>query len=569
MTWFKNSFKLLVFFVAWAVATLQGVNAFSISTLSEYKFYNQDDWINSTPLLMYLREWRGAGSSDYEYCNSVSPFSAWTSWSSMSCWKSRVSLWFSSNLKWQVTRWNAWNNDTSQYLFSMSQIKITRNDNNFNIQYYNNISKSWSSIVTDTKQQITLTDQVSWISTLYDKVIFRDDTVIFYNSETLESYQIKAWVDYHNWILLANPYDSDWQDNLRLIKLKEWKAWSTTVPVSRAWDLMIWNEILSNTDIYSLFWDSSTAKYYTISRWGVNPFPFQTKWQYDQTDHHIKSTLESEEMFLYSYSNNFQAPNDSSTLPDSNTPNNNPSNYYDSSLIQWYNECVNKWENLRKAVHLAVMCKNQDENTLRENIIYNTWLDYTWTASYCIQLDNYVVTLYEKYKDNWATGVFSYDINLQDNSAPINQLIFAWYYNSVVVWPNWDISWLPSWNSWCASWTSTNFENQNQSWLEKVANTFNNYFGSGVTNIYTNSLTSSLWFSWMVDSISSWTNNYFVTRFFNPYIEQFNLWTNAFNNVVNVPSCSNIHNWIWTYSWWNIALYGFSAILLLILLTLF
>lgn len=567
MKMIKNSFKLLGLFVAFAMATQQ-CDAFSISTLSEYSFFNQDDGIASSPQLMYLWEWKGAWW-DYGYCNSVSPFSAWTSWSSMSCWKSRVSLWFYSNLKWQVTRWNSSSNDASSYEFSMSQIKITRNETNFNIQYYNNISKSWSSIITDNKQQITLTEQVSWTPTVYDKIVFWDDTVIFYNSETLESYQIKAWVDYHNWILLANPYDSDGEDNLWLIKLQEWKAWSTTVTVARAWDLMIWNEILSNTQIYDLFWDSSTAKYYTISRWGVNPFPFQTKWQYDQTDQHIRSSLAPEEMFLYSYSNNFQAPNDSSNLPDSNTPTNNPSNYFDSSLIQGYNQCVNKWENLRKALHLAVMCKNQDENTIWENIIIRTWLDYTWTASYCIQLDQYVQTLYQNYSWNWNNWLINENVDLQDNSAPINDLIFSWYYNSVTVDNNWNISWLPNWNSWCSAWTMTNFQNENQSWLEKISNTFNNYFWSWVTNIYMDSIWNSLGFSGMIDSISSWTNSYFTDRFFAPYIQQFNSGANAFNDIASLSSCSTIHNNIWTYSRWNVALYGFSAILLLIILTLF
>ena len=84
-----------------------------------------------------------------------------------------------------------------------------------------------------------------------------------------------------------------------------------------------------------------------------------------------------------------------------------------------------------------------------------------------------------------------------------------------------------------------------------------------------NSIWNNLGFSGMIDSISSWTNSYFTDRFFAPYIQQFNSGANAFNDIASLSSCSTIHNNIWTYSWWNVALYGFSAILLLIILTLF
>lgn len=558
---------------AFALATPLHVWAFSISTLSEYTFHNSDDWIANSPQLMYLREWKGAGW-DYGYCNSVSPFSSYSSWSSMSCWKSRVSLWFYSNLKWQVLRRNASSNDTSSYLFSMSQIKITRNDTNFNIQYYNNISKSWSSIITDNKQQITLTEQNSWTPSVYDKVVFRDDTVIFYNSETLESYQIKAWVDYHNWILLANPYDSDWEDNLWLIKLQEWKAWSTTVSVSRAWDLMIWNEILSNTDIYSLFWDSSTAKYYTISRWGVNPFPFETKWQYNQTNQHIKSTLESEDMFLYSYSNNFQAPNDSSNLPDSNNPSNNPSNYYSSQLINTYNECWNKAENLRKRLTLSFYCSRQDPSVDVDNFLIARSVDnYTWYASNCLSLQAFSKNLMQLYtweRNNWILNdeVWLYDIM----TTPFNDLAFAWRFHSAYLnysGSNASIEWLPSVSSVCAVYNVVNYQENNQSWHEKASETLTDMFWSDVASNYINSIRSWQTFWWLINSIWTWTSSYFTNRFFEPYQTQFYSWMNAFNDVVSLSSCSVIHNSVWTYSRWDIALYGFWAILFLVILTLF
>lgn len=572
MKMIKNITKLLTFWiVAVGVATATRVSAFSISVLNDWYLHNQDDWIATSPQLQYLRT---NNNDRNKYCRSVSPFSAYSSWSSMSCRASRVNLGFYSYEKWHVMRRNNYSQDVCNnanssdcYLFSFSNVKVSRPQGwYFQIQYYNNISRSWSTINTDDQYKLTKTNPETWVSTAYDQVVFRDDTVIFYNSNTLESYQFKAWIEYVDWIVLANPYDDDWVDNLWFIKLKSWKAWSTTVSVATAWDIMLWNTILRLDDLYTLFWDSSTAKYYTISRWGVNPFPFQVKNLYDQTDKKINSIYAQQDMFQYSYENNFLSPDSTQNLPDSNVSQDN--NYFNANLINEYNNCVNKWENLRKALHLAVMCKNQDENTERENIIYNTWLDYTGSASYCQQLDNFVVNLYSLYSWNRATWVLDYDINLQYISAPINNLIFAWYYHSVMVDANWNISWLPNWNSRCASYTVSNFQNQNKSTIEKISDEITSFFWTGIAKYYQDTINNNQTFSWLLASIKNWTSWYFTQYLFDPYIAMFNSWYNDFHSKIWVWSCSDIHNSVWWLVLWDYALYIVAVVIIFIFIML-
>ena len=571
MKMIKNFVKLLTLcVVAVSVATATKVSAFSISVLNDGYLFNSDDWIATSPQLQY--KWTNNNDSN-KYCWSVSPFSAYSSWSSMGCWASRVDLGFYSYEKWQVMRWNNYNQDvcsnsssSSCYLFSFSNVKVSRPQWYFQIQYYNNISRSWSTINTDDQYKITKIHPESWVSIAYDQVVFRDDTVIFYNSETLDSYQFKAGAEYVWGILLANPYDEDGIDNLWYIKLKSWKAWSTTVSVATAWDIMLWNTILRLQDIYTLFWDSTSSKFYTISRWGVNPFPFQVKNLYDQTDKKINSIYAQQDMFQYSYENNFISPDSTDNLPDSNVSQDN--NYFNAALVDQYNDCVNKWENLRKALHLSALCKYQDTNTERENIIYITWLDYTWTASYCQQLDNYVVNLYNTYSWNWATGVFSYDVNLQDYTLPINQLIFAWFFHSVVVWSDWQISWLPNWNDRCAAYTVSNFNQNNKSTIELIWDEITSFFWSGVAKYYKDTINNNNTFSWLLESIKNWTSWYFTEYLFNPYIVMFNSWYNDFHSKVWLSSCSSIQNSVWSLVLWDYALYIVAFVIIFILIML-
>ena len=104
MKMIKNIAKLLtLWIVAVGVATATKVSAFSISVLNDWYLHNQDDWIATTPQLQYLRTNNGNRN---KYCWSVSPFSAYSSWSSMDCWASLVNLGFYSYEKGQVMRWN-------------------------------------------------------------------------------------------------------------------------------------------------------------------------------------------------------------------------------------------------------------------------------------------------------------------------------------------------------------------------------------------------------------------------------------------------------------------------------
>ena len=411
---------------------------------------------------------------------------------------------------------------------------------------------------------------INWQNVNFDMWFPYHWTFVLYSSDTHHSIQLiwsKRLIDK---VLYVDPYQSS--DNVYVIDFYQWKAWSVTYPTETELDkkllsaLMFW--WIWNTDEFLKsfkYMADNDWKSYTIETWWTYFFPpTYSQWSssyYDSSDGYHEFSTETSYYWLTRYYKpdwQFESPDWEFTEV----------NNYNEKLVNDYNQCVNKWENLRKALHLAVMCKNQDENTIWENIIIRTWLDYTWTASYCLQLDNYVVDLYSVYSWNWATWIFSYDVNLQDNSLPINQLIFAWYYHSVVVDNQWNISWLPSWNSWCAAYTLSNYYDENKTWVEKIADEITSFFGTGVARYYQDTIDNWQSFWWLIDSIKNWTSWYFTDYLFDPYIVMFNSWYNDFHNKIWVWSCSDIQNSVWSLVLWDYALYIVAFVIIFILIML-
>lgn len=566
MTLIKNSIKLLAIMFCVGVVTQNNWYAFSLSALNDFYVHKQSDWINSSSLPMYL--WTSSDSSSY--CWSVSPFAWRSSWSSMGCWKSRVSLWFNSFQKWMVMRMNCSSTDTSCMLYWISNVRYTKNSDNYKFEWYNNQARALQSLTTPK-------DSYTYNDITYDSVLFWHNSVIFWNTWSNDTLQYMPWVTYHNWILISNPFIDDVSvPNLYFIKLNKNQARGTRVSVARAWQIMQWDEILSDEDIYEIFGPSnkSNVKFYNISRNWSHFWPNETQLKYNQSDSILSShSTQVTEWFIYLPTLEEFYP--WSDLPSWDNWNNWSSidDYYSSSLIKWYNECWNKAENLRKYLTLFWYCTWQEDNypQLPSNILHTNWsYNYTWDNYYCTQLADFHNNIYNLYSWNWNNWVLNQDVDLYDiMNNNFNDLIISWWNNGITYdLNNWHMDNLPSVNNVCSVYNVVNIQQNEKSRVEKAWESITNFFWSWVTNNYYNSIKNWLGFSWMIDSISEGTSWYFNSRFFSPYINEFNNWRFTFSNVVNVPQCSIIKESVWVYSWWNIALFWFSAVLLLILLTL-
>lgn len=394
----------------------------------------------------------------------------------------------------------------------------------------------------------------SWYYVPLTNIWLANNNYILYNddlSHTLQylwNYKIR---DYIVWVdPLTSTLNDDTIDNFYLISIPKRKAWSLKVDSTTLQDFFYWN--IANYDFRSLNYTNSYSLTQTTN---TTIFPKNSVYM-----NNTRSYFDNDIWFNYIKDGSFIAPDFWDNIEtDTDT------NYFNVQLVNYYNSCVNKWENLRKALQLSAYCKLQWESAW-ENIIINTWLNYTWSYSYCSELDQFIVNAYWLYSWNWNNWIINENTDLQDNSAPFNDLIFSWYYNSLFIDSNHNLSWLPNWNSRCSAFTVSQFYNNEKSTIEKISDSITDFFGSGVAWIYNDTVWSHSTFSWLITSLSAWTSWFFNSYLFDPYIEQFNSWYNKFYSAVNLSWCSVIKQTFPDTIYWDIVFY--VAIIWLILLFL-
>ena len=525
MKMIKNTIKLLGLFAVFCVATLQNkADAIKIADVPSSIYTINTTTNNYQSNVLMNNNWRFF-FSDVPFATYLKSYSS-------------VAIQFGSNPSHAQFTW----------------VKASKDNSNLTVQLWHEGIKDWVSYVFPVNW-LTFTFK-NWETALLDNIFFWHDSVILYDDSFRHTLQYKWSIAIEYVVFLVDPLQSTTSDNFWLIDFLDKKAYSTTLWSWVIYDLFFWQNF-TNYNFQSINYEKS----YSLSQttWSVW-FPSQMN-MYQKSISYTPWHFDNDVSFVYSLDPFTIQPeywtNDNNNL-------NSNKNYFNAALIDQYNDCVNKWENLRKALHLAALCKYEDTNTERENIIYNTWFDYTWTAVYCQQLDSFAYNLYNTYSWNWASGVFSYDVNLQDYTLPINQLIFAWFFHSVVVWSNWQISWLPNWNDRCAAYTVSNFNNNNKSTIEIISDDLNAAFWSWIAKQYADTINSSNTFSWLLSAIKDWTSWFFADYLFDPYTAMFNSWLNEFQNKFWFWSCENIQNWFWGLQLWNYALYIVAVVIIFI-----
>ena len=459
-------------------------------------------------------------------CNDLYTFFNWT----VDVWLLTYSLWQTQSMSyynWSYDRW------------AVSFVKISRNTSSqlLVLKYYLDNNKSWYEI----NVPVGWYDfEVSnWNVLNFTNIHFRHDSIIFYTSDYSHSLQYRWWSVFYDWVVYSDPYSDS--DNFWLIHTPEKKAWSMTQSNKQFLsDYMLWKQNLPISDFVHFPYDKS----YTISNWWSSFFP-PTAWNQFK-DRWWNLWWKT---FLYNIDLNYSAPvywnNNNDNIWESN---------FNIGLVNQYNKCVNKGENLRKSLHLAIMCKLQWEDS-RENIIINTGLNYTGSYSYCLDLDNFINSVYSVYSWNWNIWLINENVDIMDYNAPFNDLIFSWYYNSVFIDENQNVSWLPVGNNWCSAYTVWSFYDNEKSTIEKISESITDFFGSGVASIYNETVWTHSTFSWLITSLSVWTSGFFTEYLFDPYIEQFNSGYNKFYSAVNMTGCSFIKQTFPDTIYWDLVFF--------------
>ena len=390
-----------------------------------------------------------------------------------------------------------------------------------------------------------VSENFDWTNVLLTNIWFWNNTFILYDdnlTHTLQyiwNYKIKDYIIFLD--PLTETLESASYDNFYLISIPQKKAWSLKLLITHLDNIFYWN--LSDYDIKTFPYTSS----YTLTQitWSTI-FPKYTSYMSSNN-----SYIDNDIWFLYNKDSVYISPDfDWWTSEDTENWQSN----MNISLVNNYNQCVNKWENLRKALQLASMCKLQGE-TAWENIIIDTWLNYTWSYSYCIDLDSFIASAYNIYSWNWNNSIINENVNLQDNTAPFNDLIFSWYYNSVFIDNNNNISWLPNGNSRCSAYTVSSFYDSEKSTIEKISDSITDFFWEDIAWIYKDSIESHTTFSWLIASLSAWTSWFFNWYLFDPYITQFNSWYNKFYSAVNLSGCTVIKQTFPDTAYWDIVFF--------------
>lgn len=554
MTLIKNSIKLLA--IMFCVGVVTQNNSFARDFSTSYSMNNIliDSSYNKQNLFNY-------------YTNNFH-FTLYT-WSNIVSWN------LMSYNDWDVFRTTRrQNGPTRTYQYNYNFIKVVRNSNTANstMNFY-----VWRDNIKAYRQfdtpNIWRSDTINWESVIFDKWFPWHWSIILFSSSTNHSIQIiwnKTLLDK---VVYVDPRAVT--DNLRVIDYYKWKAWSITIPYDDTLVLssyMFWEWGQDNKFFYDFeLMADNDWKSYSIQTWGSYWWPqtiSQGTYNYYSTAdwYHYYQTEDSTIWDTRFYKEDLQYFSPDWWLSyESST-----SDYFNSDVINEYNKCVNKWENLRKYLNLMWYCRRQSQDsTMISDILSSQWqYIYTWDLLYCKSLVDFNKQVFNIYSGTWNYSDTFKNVDLYDYDASFNDLVFSWFNNAIIIQENWHVDNLPSWNSWCSSYTISEFNNSNKSWLESVADYITDFFWSDIADDFKSNVWDWNSFSWIVDSFSSWLSWYFNNRFFAPYIEEFNNWRSTFSNVVNVPQCSVIKESVWVYSWWNIALFWFSAVLLLILLTL-
>lgn len=376
---------------------------FSLSALNDFYVHKQNDWISTSSLPMYLWD----SNSAWSYCASVSPFGAWSSWSSMGCWKSRVWLGYNSYQKWMVMRMNCSSTDTNCMLYWISNVWYTKNDNNYKFEWYNNQARALQSITTDSKSAYY------YDGTLYDNVLFWHNSVIFWNTWTNETLQFMPWATYHNWILIANPFITDTSEhNIFFIKFNTNQAWSTRIDQSRAWHILQWDEVLSDNDIYELFGPSnSNLKFLTIQRNWSHFWPNETQSLYNQSDSILSSHSNDITLWFVYLTTNIEV------YPWQDLPWGDPIistwNYVNNSLSDWnnYQSCERDYSFRNFIVNAWVDCRHDYQDWIQDLEWFNSVVSFI--EGWNIWNDNITWELQEYF--TWIT--LSYNCQALVNNA--------------------------------------------------------------------------------------------------------------------------------------------------------
>lgn len=532
MKGFKNLVVLLISALAFALATPKA-SAVAISDSPSFLVWNRScQWT-----LNYRVDKNG-----FNKCGD------WT--------RNNISISFSSS---NNAPYNAFiNNNTSTSWGSNTTLsyfwQIYKKDGYLQINTYN----LYYDLVPEYVPFAGVSENFDGQTVLLNNIWFWNNFFVLYDdnlTHTLQyiwNYKIKDYIIFVD--PLTSSLESSSYDNFYLISIPQKKAWSMKL-VQMHLDNIFYGA-LADYEIKNFPFVNS----YTLTQTtNTTIFPKYSNYMSNST-----SYVPNDIWFIYTKDLEYIAPN-FWWSNNNNTDTENWVSNFNVALVNDYNDCVNKWENLRKALQLSTMCKLQWEDTW-ENIIINTGLNYTWSNTYCIDLDQFIFTAYNIYSWNWNNWIINENTNLQDNSASFNDLIFSWYYNSVFIdsWHN--ISWLPNWNSWCTAYTVSNFYNNEKSTIEKISDSLTDFFGSGVAWIYNDTVWSHSTFSWLVSSLSVWTSGFFNSYLFDPYITQFNSWYNKFYSAVNLSGCSVIKQTFPDTIYWDIVFY--VAIIWFILLFL-
>lgn len=532
MKTFKNLISVL--FISLLYFWLNNVFAISFTTLSSLNKINCDEYNWNSVLLKY--------DSSYNYFNT--------------------SNWSNSNVVSNKIDWQKFNSNNCNYSWGpyFSFLKLsTNNDNlifslyNYNSSYIDKIfSRAWY-----------LHNFANWDAVILNNIRFWNGFIVLYDDDL--THTVQYFHDYYveNKVVFVDPLVSSVEDenidNFYVIDFINKKAW---------WMKLVWDHI--NNLFQWNVWDYKIKDFpftssYTLTQWSsITPYP---KFSSYMRDNYNKAYFKWDIWFLYSKDAEFVGP-DFWGWDDNNI--NNDNNYFNSNIISWYNTCSNKAENLRKYLHLMWYCFWQSENwSLISDILASNWqYNYTWDLLYCKQLSDYNKKVYNQYSDNWNSDWTFNDVNLYDFNAPFNDLVYSWFNNSLTITQSWYVEGLPT-QSMCSVYNNVNAYDNEKSRLERASESITDMFWSWVASNYIDAIKNWSSFSWFIWSITEWVSWFFNDYMFDPYIVEFNSWKNAFLDVVNVNSCSNIHQTIWNYQRGNVALYWFTLILLLVFITIF
>lgn len=435
-------------------------------------------------------------------------------------------------------------------------VKITKNWTNFIFQILLNEVNTYNSIVVP-EAWLNYLFRSDWQYHLLNNVYVFHDSIVLYDDNFTHTLQFLWWTTIENVVLFTDPLTSsttNWLDNFYLIDFIWKKAYSLNILAQHIPNLFF--GYLSEYNIKEFPYTSS----YTLTPI-ENATAFPTfNWYFEKWNH-----FDNDIGFLYTLDWQFIAP-DFWGAGSTDTDDNN--DYFNANLINNYNSCVNKWENLRKYLQLMWYCYWQSEDwTLISNILAsNGQYNYTGDLLYCQRLSQFNSNIYSAYINQWNSWSSFNEVNLQDFNAPFNDLVYSWFNNSVVIDSSWHVSWLPNWNAWCTAYTVSDFYNKEKSFIEKVSESLTDFFWESIADKFEDSIGNHTTFSWLISSISEWTSWFFSDYLFDPYVQQFNSWYNAFHTDLGINNCSNITS---SFSWmpfWNTALYIVSAILIFILL---